>query len=430
MQEENLVLSKRDRDRLKVLHEVQKGHITQVQAARQLKLGERWVRELTQRVAKKGDKAVIHGLRGQPSLRKITVATEKKAIGIIGREYPDFGPTLVQEYLRRDHEIAVSRETVRQWMMRAGLWRKRKQRILEVHVWRRRRSCFGELVQWDTSEHDWLERRGPKIYLIAMLDDATSRGMARFAAHDSTAENMRLLWKWVETHGRFVEGYTDRAGLFEISRPKQWEEERKGEMAETQIRRALRELGIGLILAKSPQAKGRIERFFETAQDRLVKGMRKQGVKTLEGANQYLDREYLPLWNERFSIRPASEMDAHRDLGEQYELASILSHVEQRVIGADYTIRYEGKLFQIAREQIVPGLRGQVVRVESHLDGRFVLRTSDRELKVNPCETVQRIQPQRIQPPARRATLKPPATRDGQHRWMYGFRPDDEPTEK
>ena len=163
MQEEKLLLTKRERDRLKVLHEVGKGQITQRQAAEQLKVSDRWIRELVARIGEEGDKAVIHGLRGQPSKRRISGKIEKRAVEIIGREYADFGPTLATEYLEREHGIAVSRETARQWMIRGGIWKKRKQRIEEVHVWRRRRSCFGELVQGDTSDHDWLEGRGGQI---------------------------------------------------------------------------------------------------------------------------------------------------------------------------------------------------------------------------------------------------------------------------
>ena len=315
MQEENLLLNKRDRDRLKVLHEVRKGHITQRQAAGQLKVSERWIRELVKRIRDQGDKAVIHRLRGQPSKRRISAQVEKQAVEIIAREYVGFGPTLAAEYLARDHGIAVSRETARQWMIRGGIWKKRRQRIEQVHLWRQRRSCFGELVQWDTSDHDWLEGRGERMYLIGMLDDATSRGLARFAAHDSTAENMRLLGAWVNQYGRFVDAYTDRGGLFETNRPNQRDEERDGKLPETQIGRALRELGMGWIAARSPQAKGRIERFFETAQDRLVKGLRQKKVCTLEAANAYLEQEYLPLWNERFTVKAAREVDAHRPLG-------------------------------------------------------------------------------------------------------------------
>ena len=418
------MLTQRERDFLKALHEVRKGHITQRQAAEQLKVTDRWIRKLSERVGRRGDRAIVHGLRGRPSPRRIGRKVQQKAVEIVRREYADFGPTLASEYLARDHGIAVSRETLRQWMIEAGLWKKRRQRIAEIHVWRRRRSCFGELVQWDTSDHDWLEGRGERMYLIAMIDDATSRVMARFAPQDSTAENMRLLWAWVERHGRFVEAYTDRAGLFETNRPNQRDEERQGKLAETQIGRALRELGIGWVAARSPQAKGRIERFFKTAQDRLVKGMRKAKVRTLQQANAYLERNYLPLWNERFTIRPAAEMDAHRPLGKGHLLSSILSQVDQRVIGPDYTLRYGRRLYQVARDQIQARLRGQTVRLEQHLDGRLVVRTADGELKVTQCEPGETII--HPQPKVPKITLPAPPT-GGRRRWMYGFRLDDGP---
>ena len=389
MQEETLLLTQRDRDVLKVLHEVRRGHITQREAAERLHWTDRWIRKLVGRIEAKGDRAIIHGLRGQASTHRIEEKIEKRAITIIQREYADFGPTLANEYLARDHQIVVSRETVRQWMLRAGLWKRRKQRIEEVHVWRPRRSCFGELVQWDTSDHDWLEGRGERIYLIAMIDDATSRALGRFARQDSTAENMRLLWAWLKKHGRFVDGYTDRASLFETNRPNQHDTERDGQLAETQIGRALRELGIGRISALSPQAKGRIERFFETAQDRLVKGMRKRNVCTLAAANAYLENEYLPLWNERFTVQPAHQVDAPGPLGKQHDLASILSHVEYRVIRDDYTIRYDGRLYRLEREQVGPGLKKQGVRVEHRLDGRWMMQWRGQALELKLCEASQ-----------------------------------------
>lgn len=419
MQEDILVLTRKDRDRLKVLHEVRKGHITQRQGAEQLKVTDRWIREMVARIRDRGDKAVIHGLRGQPSPRKIDGEVEQRAVQLVEQEYTDFGPTLALEHLQRDHGIAVSRETLRQWMMRAGLWKKRKQRIEAIHVWRRRKSCFGELVQWDTSEHDWLEGRGPRMYLIAMLDDATSGGLARFAAHDSTSENMRLLWSWVARHGRFLDAYTDRAGLFETNRPNQRNEERDGKLAETQIGRALRELGIGWIAARSPQAKGRIERFFQTAQDRLIKGMRKKKVATLEAANAYLESEYLPLWAERFTVSPASAVNAHRPLGQQHDLASILSHVEERVIGADYTIRHERQLFQINRECIRPGLKGKRIRMERRLDGTVAARGPDGALNIHLCEGGERAAAAATKPPV--GNVRKPANRGRGASWMKGF---------
>jgi hypothetical protein len=256
------------------------------------------------------------------------------------------------------------------------------------------------------------------LYLIGMLDDATSRGLARFAPQDSTAENMRLLWNWLDQYGRFVDAYTDRASLFETNRPHQRDAERDGKVPETQIGRALGELGIGWIAARSPQAKGRIERFFETAQDRLVKGMRKGKVRTMEAANAYLGEEYMPLWNERFTVQPASAVDAHRPLGKQQDLASILSHVETRTIGQDYTVRYEGQLYQIVREQIRPRLCGQAVRVEKRLDGRLVVRDRDGELTVKPCQSAEAVPVAKPKP--RSKPISAPIAKQ-RPRWMDGF---------
>ena len=419
MQEGSLLLTQRDRDVLKVLHEVRRGHITQREGAAQLKLTARWIRNLAERIEAQGDRAIIHGLRGQPSPHKIAEKIEQRAIRIIGQEYADFGPSLAGEYLAQDHQIRVSRETVRQWMLRAGLWKRRKRRLEPVHVWRARRGCFGELVQWDTSDHDWLEGRGERLSLIAMIDDATSRALARFAPQDSTAENMRLLWSWLEKHGRFLDGYTDRAGLFQTSRPHQRDEERDGPLPETQIGRALRELAIGWIPALSPQAKGRIERFFGTAQDRLVKGMRLRKVCTIQAANAYLEKVYLPWWEERHTVRPANETDAHRPLGKEHDLASILSHMEQRVMGEDYTIRYGGRLYQVRREQIRAGLKKQTVRVEQRLDGALVVQWRGQVLEVRECAAA-RGPAEEAAPVAKRAGERK-RCQGGNPGWMNGF---------
>ena len=185
-------------------------------------------------------------------------------------------------------------------MTEAGLWKIHPAKIEKVHQWRERRACFGELVQWDTSEHDWLEGRGEKLYLIKMIDDATSRLFCRFVRHDSTEENMRLLQSYLEQYGRPLAFYTDKAALFaNTPKSKNGEMPREGETPPTQIGRALQELGIEWIPAHSPQAKGRVERSFGTDQDRLVKGLRIAGAATLEQANAYLENEYMPEWEAR-----------------------------------------------------------------------------------------------------------------------------------
>jgi hypothetical protein len=230
--------------------------------------------------------------------------------------------------------------------------------------------------------------------MIAMIDDATSRLLARFVRHDSSAENMRLLWTYLETKGRPLAFYTDKASLFRTAEKRKRDEpgvdKDAVEMPPTQIARALRELGIVWIAAHSPQAKGRVERNFGTAQDRLVKGMRVAGVKTLEQANEYLEQQYLPWWNQTLTVAPAREEDAHRPLDKNVNLAGVLSHVETRQVDNDYTIRVDCQRYQIARQQIVVGLRKADVRVEQRLDGSIAVRYQERYLTVERCPNVPR----------------------------------------
>ncbi len=421
MEQEVLGLNGRERDRLKILHEAEKQHLQQREAAEQLRLSERQVRRLLARLREEGDRGLVHKLRGQRSKRKIGEEVERRAMNLVAREYAGFGPTLAAEYLASGHGLEVSRETLRKWMLQAGLWKRRKQRVLEVHVWRPRRSCVGELVQWDTSEHDWLEGRGPRMALVAMLDDASSRALARFVERDTTEENLRLLWTYLERWGRPEAFYTDKDSMFTINRPEKENpaEDETREEAWTQIGRALKELGIEWIAAHSPQAKGRVERFFGTAQDRLVKGLRKAGTRTLAEANRYVERVYLPLWNRRFTVQPAKGTDAHRPLRGEHDLAAILSHVEERVVANDYTVRYAGQHYQIGRSDIRPGLRGGVVRVEQRLDGRLAVRFRGRYLTILSCEARERLVMQQQSRPHPKTA--PPSTGQGAKSWMEGF---------
>jgi hypothetical protein len=307
-------MTQRDRDRLIALKKARRGLITQRQAAEEIGQTERHIRRLLVKLKSAGDQAIIHGRRGKRSNRKLDDNSQAKAVAILGQEkYRGFGPTLASEYLSKHHQITVSRETVRAWMIEGRLWQSRKQKVAKVHLWRQRRSRCGELVQWDTSEHPWLEERGPKLYLISMIDDATSRLHARFVLHDSTVENMRLLWSYLERHGRPVSFYTDKASLFQtapkIARDvKELPGDERAPLPPTQIGRALGEVGIVWIAAHSPQAKGRVERSFQTAQDRLVKGLRVAEAKTLAEANAYLETEFIPWSRLWLSCQPPLRM--------------------------------------------------------------------------------------------------------------------------
>src|SRR5271170_6263938 len=341
MEPERIALSQRERDRLKVLHEVKQKHLTQVEAAARLKVGDRQVRRMLLGLRERGDHSLVHGLRGRPSSRRLAARLEQKIVARLRQRYADFGPTLAAEHLAQEG-FSVSRETLRKWMTQAALWRPRSQRVKKIHVWRERRASFGELVMQDSSPFRWLEDRGPACQLIAMIDDATSRVYARFVEQDTTEENLRTLGGWVRRYGRPLAHYTDKNSIFRSHRPAAISEQLQGRAARSQFGRALQELGIAWIAAHSPQAKGRIERLFETLQDRLVKEMRLAGIASLPAANHYLETRFLPEWEQRFAVAPRNARNAHRRLGPEQHLEEILSVRVERRVAEDHTVSWDG----------------------------------------------------------------------------------------
>jgi transposase len=415
---ERIEMSQGERDKLEWLKRAADGVMSQRKAAEKMGVSDRWVRKLLRRMKKSGDAAVVHGLRGRASNRRIAKQTQDQAIEYLKQPaWHDFGPTFASEQLAKRHHIQVGKETLRGWMIEAGLWKPGRQRIEQIHCWRPRRSAFGELVQWDTSEHDWLEGRGPVRYLVRLIDDATSWSWGRFVERDATPFNMAVLWEYLKKNGRMADVYTDRDSMFTIARAGgQSAEQRIADDRLTQIGRALRELGIGWIAANSPQAKGRIERSFLTAQDRLVKDLRLAKVSTLESANAFLEQEYWPEWNARFA-RPVQEFpDQHRALTEHLELAAILCHVEQRVIGNDYTFSFVGRRYQIARTDVQAGMRHQRLRLELRLNGELKARYQGRYLNIAECAAPVAAFPAVVRKPPRRNH-----NAGGRSNWMQGF---------
>ena len=415
---ERIAMSQEERDWLDWLKRARDGKMSQREAAEKMGVSERWVRKLLKRMRKQGDAVVVHGLRGRPSNRKMAASVRSQALEILTQpDWHDFGPSFAAEELAERHKIVVSKETLRAWMKTAGLWKSRSRKLEQVHCWRPRRSAFGELVQWDTSDHDWLEGRGPVRYLVRMIDDATSWSWGRFVESDATRFNMAVLWEYLEKNGRMVDVYTDRDSMFTVpSRPGESAQQRANADRLTQLGRALRELGIGSILALSPQAKGRVERSFRTAQDRLVKQLRLAKVTTIKSANAFLENEYWPEWNVRFARPVADFADQHRPLTPQLDLAAILCHVEERVIGNDYTFSFAGHRYQIAREQAQAAMRRQRLRVELRLNGDLEARYQGRYLEIGECGARQVA--------ALSAPRKPPRkdhNAAGKSQWMQGF---------
>ena len=415
---ERIAMSQEERDDLDWLKRAKDGSISQREAAKKMGVSDRWVRTLLKRMNQQGDAVVVHGLRGRPSNRKLPAKTQKQAMKILTQpDWHDFGPTFAAEQLAKLYQIQIGKETLRGWMRDAGLWKSKSRRLEQVHGWRPRRSAFGELVQWDTSEHDWLEGRGRVRYLVRMIDDATSWSWGRFVERDATPHNMGVLWEYLEKNGRMVDVYTDRDSMFSVTpRAGESEQERIAADRLTQIGRGLRELGIGWIAAYSPQAKGRIERSFLTAQDRLVKQLRLAKISTLEAANEFLENEYWPEWNARFARPVENFPNQHRALTPQLELAAILCHVEQRVIGNDYTFSFAGRRYQIARAEAQAGMRHQRLRVELRLDGELKARFQGRYLQIGECG---------LRAAAAAPAVRQPVRRDhnagGKSSWMQGF---------
>jgi transposase len=365
-------LSQRELDILKVLAPVLEGQRSQVEAARLLDITPRHVRRLLRKIQEEGDSALRHGLRGRPSNRQAATGLRQRVLEVYRAHFHDFGPTLAREKLA-DLGLHVGLETLRRWLIAKGLWQPRQRR--DTHRQRRaRRACFGELVQMDTSIHDWTEGRGEPMVLVNMIDDATSRIECGFYAGETVEAHFDLLGRWLRRFGRPLALYTDRDSIFAYQSKGRGDPE-----GLTQFGRALQELGIELILARSPQAKGRVERFFGTAQDRWVKELRLAGVTTMAQANALARRQLIPAFNGRFTVTPASANDAHRPLGREHNLAAILSIQHERVVTNDYTVRFENRIYQIGKP-VYPGLRLGRVRIELRLDGTMAIRFGDKYL--------------------------------------------------
>lgn len=356
-----------ERDILKVMQPVLDGKRTQAEAARLLQLSVRQLRRIQRKLEAHGDAAIVHGLRGRPSNHQHDPAFRKRVLNAYQKRYRDFGPTFACEKLAEEG-LHVGVETLRRWLVMAGLWERRRQR--ESHRSRRpRRSCFGELIQMDASIHDWLEGRGEDIVLITMIDDATGRLLARFYPAGTVEAHLELLGRWLRQHGRPLALYTDRHSIFE---PHEKGQPSADPEATTQFGRALRELDVELIRAHSPQAKGRVERSFGTAQDRWVKELRLAKAKSCKQANAVLEK-LVPDHNRRFAKPARLPHDAHRRLAPSHRLESILSLQHQRVVSNDYVVRWSNRFYQLLTP-VYPGERGGRVVIEERLDGSVAIR--------------------------------------------------------
>jgi hypothetical protein len=335
------------------------------------------------------------------------------ALQLYEKRYADFGPTLAAEKLAERHGITLSNETLRRWLRARGVEhftrRKRPHR-----AWRARRAHVGELLQLDGSHHDWFEGRGPRCVLMAYIDDASSRVYARFYEYEGTIPAMDSFTRYVQRYGIPLAIYADKHSTYQSPAPPTVEDQLAGVKPTSQFGRALRELGVELIPAHSPQAKGRVERLFQTFQDRVIKEMRLADVSTLEAANRFLE-DYLPIYNQRFSVQPAQPADLHRPRPASRELDRSLCIKTTRCLRRDWTVAHHGHLYQVQTN-----VRATHVQVEERVDGTMRMTHHGRPLDFHAI-TSRPVKAAAVKPVPR---ARQPVTPRPDHPWRTRLRPE------
>lgn len=361
-----IMLSQEERKRIHIIQKVFEGAIKQVEAADILNLSYRHTNRIVNKVKVRGDKEIAHKLRGKPSNRRATKEIKDKAIKLYRKKYKDFSPTLFAEKLLLKHKIKISDETLRNWLIESGdLKKTRKSRT--HRKWRERKGHCGEMVQMDGSHHDWLEGRGDKSVIMGYIDDATNNIFARFYEYEGTIPAMDSFKQYTEKYGLPMSIYLDKHTTYKSTGKPTIEDELNNTEPLSQFERAMKELGVKVIHANSPQAKGRIERLFKTLQDRLVKEMRLEGIKTIKEANKFLE-SYLPIYNQRFAIKPQKEANLHREIPKDINLDKVLCIKTERLLRNDFTIAHNRKLYQIEDKT-----KAQKVTVEEKIDGKMII---------------------------------------------------------
>ena len=374
-----LRLSRKERLRLEVLSKVRKGGINLAKAAELLRVSYRQVLRIWQRFEAEGSLGLQHGLRDRPSNRQIEPGRRERVLELYRTKYGDFGPTLAMEYLRKVDGEDLSPETLRRWLTGAGLWQPRR-RGAPHREWRERRAHWGELVQMDGSEHDWFEGRRGRASLMVLIDDATNWTHAKFFESETTMAAMTVFQEYVGYYGLPRALYVDRDSIYETTRDSTVDEALQDAAPRTQFGRAMKELEVELILAHSPQAKGRVERRHGVFQDRFVKALRLRKICSLEGGNHFLETEFLDALNEQFHVEARSSTDLHRSVPRGLKLEYVLSYQEPRVVQNDWTVSWCNRIFQVHESHQKLTLARKKILVSELLDGQIRLTHRGREL--------------------------------------------------
>jgi hypothetical protein len=370
-----LVMTEKEIDRVKTLEKVMDGRWTQKKASETLKLSLRQTKRLCKKYKSNGAEGLIHLSRGKPSNRGISNETKTRIRNLLRKEeFNGFGPTLLKEVLEEEYEIKISREWLRHVMMAEGKWKAKRGKKVATHPRRKRRSRLGELIQIDGSYEDWFEDRGPRCCLLVMIDDATSKIMAmKFVEHETTHNYFEIMKEYIKRNKRPLAIYSDKHSIFKIS---------KGEKVTscTQFERAMKELGVEMIHAHSPQAKGRVERANGTLQDRLIKKMRRRGLKSMEEGNSFLE-EYREEHNKKFSKEAEDMEDAHVEMLSSMNLDKILVIKEKRKVLKNLEIQYGKAIYQLDMKNSTRRMQGAEINVLDSGNGTLVFEYEGKEIK-------------------------------------------------
>lgn len=360
-----LTLSSKEIDRLMLIQQIEQQKLSVLEAADLLGLSQRQIYRILKRIKEQGAKGIIHRLRGRKSNRGYPEELKEKIINIYRKQYPDYGPTLFSEMLEEYHNISLNRETLRNWLRERSITTSMRKKRPHRRK-RERRSCYGELLQFDGSHHDWFEGRGAECCLLNCVDDATGKVYLKFALSENTQDVMLVMWEYVNEYGIPRSIYTDRGSVYYA----------KGKL--TDFGRAMRQLNVELIFAKSPQAKGRVERFNRTLQDRLVKALRREGISNIAEANEYLQRVFINEFNQRFVINPGLP-DVHRT-AKKYKLEDIFCYKTCRQVRNDYTINLNGRYIQLQKGTAPLPKPKQNVTISKWLNGQMHIYFNEQEL--------------------------------------------------
>lgn len=380
MAQETVTMSSRELSRYEIITKLINCQINGSTAARQLNLTVRHTRRLKGRIKQFGAKGLIHGNRGKPSNRRINKQVIAKAKIFLKKHYSDFKPTFASEKLEERHKIKLGREKVRQIMIEAKLWKPKPRKTnKEYRTWRQRKEYYGEMQQFDGSYHKWFEERSQECCLLASIDDATGKvTQAQFIKHEGVKPAFAFWQRYAKTRGKPVNIYLDRHSTYKVNHKSLFDDPK----VLTQFERAMKDLDIQIIHARSPQAKGRIERLFGTLQDRLIKELRLEKINTIEEANRFLEEIFIPRFNQKFAVVPVKSKNLHKPLTriDKTNLDKVFSVQNTRIVNNDFTIRFKGQWFQLAEKQPTLVLRKSKVLIEERLDGELFISLKDKYL--------------------------------------------------